>query len=404
MRDSLDNEVTCTGADALAAYERAMDAHLHAWTGTLSALDDALAADPGFALAHALRALPLATWGHMVEAREAAARAQACAGGTTEREQSQVALIAALVSGQAPEALQRVQAHALRWPTDPVAIGTALGAFGLLAFSGQLDHDAARLALVEAIAPHFPDDHAWLLAHRGWARIECGRVGEGKEFAQRSLTLRRANGNIAHIVMHSHFEAGEPDAALTFVDAWLPDYPADALLWGHLHWHAALAHMDLGQVDAALGRLLGPLADHVAHGPPYMQLTDVVSLSWRLGLQDTRGLPWARVAALAQRHFATGSNVFGELHLAMLAAARRDLGALGACETRLRARGERGHAGAVTAAHWAAGLGALARGERDAAAEALAACRADLPRVGGSHAQRTVVEVTQAALALPYAD
>jgi hypothetical protein len=55
------------------------------------------------------------------------------------------------------------------------------------------------------------------------------------------------------------------------------------------------------------------------------------------------------------------------------------------------------------ALHWASALAALLRGEPDAASAALADCRAELPRLGGSHAQRTVVELTAAALALPQA-
>jgi hypothetical protein len=403
MHDALGNIVTCASPAALGAYERAVDAQLHAWPGALQAVDEAIALDPGFALAHALRALPLSTYGPMAEARAAAARAVALAGSATEREQAHAAVIAAAVDGRSSEALERVYDHARRWPTDAVAVGTALGAFGLLAFSGRLDHDAARLALVESIAPHYPADHAWLLAHRGWVRIEAGRVDEGMSFARRSLAARAANGNIAHVVMHGHFEAHEPQAALTFIEGWLPGYPDRAVLWGHLHWHAALAFLELGQPEAALARLLGPLGEFEAKGAPFMVLTDTVSLGWRLGLRGLRNLPWDRATALAARHYATGSNVFGELHLAMLAAVRRDATSLDACVQRLRAIAERGHAGATPALHWTAGLAALMTGDRKAADQALAACRAELARVGGSHAQRSVVESTHEAMALPEA-
>ncbi len=404
MRDALGNPVTCTSQAALETYERAVDAQLHAWPGALQAADEAVAQDTSFALAHALRALPLATFGRMADARAAAAQAVANARGTTERERSHVAQIAALAEGRSGEALERVLEHARLWPTDAVALGTALGAFGLLAFSGHVDHDAARLELVESVAPRYPADHAWLLAHRAWVRIEAGRVAEGMAFAQRSLAARAANGNIAHIIMHGHFEAHDAPAALAFIDGWLPGYPGDALLWGHLQWHAALAHLELGQPEAALARLLGPLVDFEAHGAPFLLLTDMVSLNWRLGLtglSDPRRVPWERAAALAARHYPSGSNVFGELHLAMLAAARRDAASLDACAQRLRAIAGRGHGAAATALHWTAGLAALMSGDLDAAGESLAACRAELPRLGGSHAQRTVVELTHEAMALP---
>ena len=109
MRDELGNSVTAAGAQALAAYERAVDAHLHAWPGVAPALDEALAADPDFVLAHALRALWLQTYGRSDEARAALGRAEAGAGHTSERERSHVSLVSALVGGRSPAALAQVQ-------------------------------------------------------------------------------------------------------------------------------------------------------------------------------------------------------------------------------------------------------------------------------------------------------
>jgi len=43
----------------------------------------------------------------------------------------------------------------------------------------------------------------------------------------------------------------------------------------------------------------------------------------------------------------------------------------------------------------------LLRDDRVAAAQALARCCDELPRLGGSHAQRTVVEITAVAGRLP---
>ena len=51
--------------------------------------------------------------------------------------------------------------------------------------------------------------------------------------------------------------------------------------------------------------------------------------------------------------------------------------------------------------HWAAGLKALIDDDAPTAFKEFDACRAELPRIGGSGAQRSIVEDTSAALRVP---
>ncbi len=397
MRDELGNSVTTAGAQALAAYERAVDAHLHAWPGMAPALDEALAADPDFVLAHALRALWLQTYGRSDEARAALGRAEAGAGHTSERERSHVSLVSALVGGRSPAALAQVQLHAQRFPTDVLSASTAMGAYGLFAFSGRRDHDAARRDFIEALAPQLPPELPWLLMHRGWVRIEGGDADAGLALAQHSLALRPHNGHGAHVLLHGLYETQRWSEALEFLASWMPGYADDALMWGHLQWHGALAELALGDRDAATRRLLGPVIDFLPKGPPFMGLPDTASLLWRLDLQGVGALPWPAAQRHVQLHFTHGSNVFGEVHLALLAAARRDAGALSEGLARLERTAGRGHEGAPVAADFVRALLAMLRHDDADAGRHWPKCLRELPRIGGSHAQRAVVELTHAA-------
>ena len=397
MNDVLGNSVTAASAQAHRAYERAVDAHLHAWPGVAQALDEALAEDPGFVLAHALRALWLQMFGRIGEARAACAAAEAGAAATSAREQSHVALVSAIVGGRAPVALTLVQQHAKRFPTDVLSASTAMGAYGLFAFSGRRDHDAARRAFIEALAPQLPAELPWLLMQRAWVRIEDGDADEGLEMARRSMAARPQNGHGAHVLLHGLYETQRAKEALDFLGAWLPGYADDALMWGHLQWHGALAELGLGDLGAATRRMLGPVIDFLPKGPPFMGLPDTASLLWRLGLQSVGGLPWQAAQDHAERHFAQGSNVFGEVHLALLAAARRDDTALLAVLDRLDRIAGRGHEGAPVAAAFVLALQAMQRRDDAAADRHWRQCLPALPRIGGSHAQRSVVEMTHAA-------
>jgi len=394
--DDLGLSLSCPLPAAALAYNRAVDAYLHAWPGADAALDEALAGAPDFAVAHALRALQSAVYMRRAEVAPALAAAQLHVVAASDRERSQVAVLADLLQGRAAAALDGALAHVAHWPTDALVAAMPCGAFGLFAFSGRLDHNQARLAFLRQLRPHYPADHTWLLTNLGWACIEAGELDEGFEHAQRSFALRRANGNIAHVLMHGHFERGDAAAGLAFIDEWLPDYPEDALLWGHLQWHAALTELALGRVDAALSRFNAQVLRQLDAAPPLVGISDAASMLWRLRLLGRQDLSWSAAAAYIERHFPKGGNVFAELHLAMLAAGRGDRSALDASSTRLRAIADKGHAAAPVALHWNAALGALLAGDMAAARSELRACRAESVRLGGSRAQRTVVDLTQA--------
>jgi hypothetical protein len=355
-------------------------------------------------LAHALRSLWLQMFGRIDEARVALGRAEAGAPKTSAREQSHVALVSAIIGGRAPAALALVQQHAQRFPTDVLSASTAMGAYGLFAFSGRLDHDAARRAFIEALAPQLPAELPWLLMHRAWVRIEGGDADEGLELARRSMAARPQNGHGAHVLLHGLYETQRPREALDFLAAWLPAYAGDALMWGHLQWHGALAELALGDLAGATRRMLGPVLDFLPKGLPFMGLPDTASLLWRLGLQGASGLPWQAAQRHAERHFAQGSNVFGEVHLALLAAARRDHAALSAGLARLDRTAGRGHEGAPVAAAFVRALQAMLQHDDVDADRQWQQCLRELPRIGGSHAQRAVVELTHAAGRMATAD
>ena len=287
--------------------------------------------------------------------------------------------------------------------TDVLSASTAMGAYGLFAFSGRRDHDAARRAFIEALAPRLPAELSWLLMHRAWVRIEDGAADEGLDLARRSMAARPQNGHGAHVLLHGLYETQRAQEALDFLAAWLPAYPDDALMWGHLQWHGALAELALGDQAAATRRLLGPVMDFLPKGPPFMGLPDTASLLWRLGLHGASALPWPAAQRHAERYFAQGSNVFGEVHLALLAAAGCDGVALSAGLARLEQTARRGHEGAPVAAAFIRVLQAMQRGDAAEAGAHWPQCSAQR-RIGGSHAQRSVVELTHAAGRLATSD
>lgn len=398
MKDSFDQVVTCQTEAALKAYDHAVDCHLHAWPGALASFEFALEHAPDFAIAHSNRALLLQSTGRGAEAREASKQALQLANAVTEREQSHVGIVNLILEGRSAVALQQVRAHAERWPNDSLVMSLALGAFGLITFSGQADHDQQRFDFVQKLITHYPSDHPWLLTHRGWVLIEMNQAEAGLPFVSRSLELRNTNGNAAHVMMHARFELSEPQLAMAFAKKWLTQYPDTAILFGHIHWHTALCELELGQTEQAIQRLLKVIEPHLAYAPPLVGMTDTTSLLWRLKLQGLADLNWRAAEKFAQDKFANGGNVFAELHLAMLAAGTQKNAALSACRVRLQKHADAGHGGAPSALAWVDGLASWLARDVVTARQALNECAKRGVTLGGSHAQRTVIERTLASL------
>src|SRR5918993_5174031 len=232
--DSRGLPLSTTSDRAAERYREGVDLLLSAWPGAGERLDEAIAADPAFALAHAARARL-----HAIRGEAAAARARIAEAGEivarvgTERERSHVATLALAVTGQSAEALKGALAHADAWPRDVLILSLPLGAFGLLAFSGMADHDQARVDLCERHARHFDANDWWFLTYRGWSHAENGSVAHGRALTQRGYDLRINNANAAHALSHAMYEGGAHEDAERLVADWLPRYDRSGILHGH---------------------------------------------------------------------------------------------------------------------------------------------------------------------------
>jgi hypothetical protein len=174
-------------------------------------------------------------------------------------------------------------------------------------------------------------------------------------------------------------------------------------MWGHLQWHAALAELALERQEAAVQRCVASIMPYLDHGIPFMGLADGASLLWRIGLRGVEDLPWQRMFQHAARHFPDGSNPFGELHLAMLAARRQDLPALTACRERLERLSTGGSLGAQAAIAWTHALQQILQGNTAAVDAQFAVCEDHAVRLGGSNAQRSIIAATRRAGRVPLA-
>jgi len=377
-------------------YREGVDLLLSAWPGAAEALEEAIAADPDFALAHAARARLHAIRSEPAKAQARIATAEeVVARWGTERERSHVEILSLAINGQSAKALERALAHADTWPRDVLILSLPLGAFGLFAFSGMADHDQARVDLCERHARHFNADDWWFLTYRGWAHAENGNVAHGRALTQRGYDLRRKNANAAHALSHAMYEGGAHEEAERLIADWLPGYDRAGTLHGHIAWHAALGALERGDPERALAIYADYIQPSVTAGMPVNVVSDTASFLWRLkvyGHTVPAGL-WEAAAAYSGEYFQNAGFVFADVHMAIIAAA---IGDRAAVEQRVEALTGLIEAGALAAGPVVPAIcrAALAFAEEDYAgcARILEPVAAEVVRIGGSGAQREMIE------------
>jgi tetratricopeptide (TPR) repeat protein len=395
MKDRFDLPVTAASQQACDNYVAGVDLLLSASPGAEERFAAAIAADPEFALAHIARARLLQLQARLPEARQAAARAQASSNRASTREVCHINAIALAVAGSAAEALAAVRAHASEYPRDALPLSLALGVFGLLGFSGRIDHHEAQLALLQELAPFWGEDW-WFLGYLGWAHIETGQVDTGTALVERSLAGNPRNAHAAHQRVHGFFEARDANGGAAFLETWLPDYERAGHLHCHLSWHLALFELARGNPERARAIYLDSIRPSVAQSAPMLSLADAASFLWRwkvYGIVPEMDREWLEVFAHARRHFPRASLAFADVHAGFVEAAIQDVEAVRSRVAGLRelADEDRLPPGRMAAA-LCEGAAALARSDYAQAARVLEAVLAELPRIGGSHAQREVFE------------
>ncbi|MET3524516.1 tetratricopeptide repeat protein [Mesorhizobium abyssinicae] len=394
--DSRGLPLSTTSDLAAEHYRKGVDLLLSTWPGAAEALEEVIAADPDFALAHAARARLHAMCAEQAEAKARIATAEEIvARHGSGRERSHVEVLSLAINGQSTKALERALAHTDTWPRDIVILSLPLGAFGLFAFSGMVDHDQARVELCERHARHFDTDDWWFLTYRGWAHAENGNVTRGLALAQRAYDLRTNNANAVHALSHAMYEGGASEDAEKLIADWLPRYDRTGILHGHIAWHAALGALERGDSERALAIYTDCIQPSATAGIPVNVVSDTASFLWRLqnyGHTTPAGL-WEAVATYSGEYFQKAGFAFADVHMALIAAAVRDRAAV---EQRVDALTGLIKAGTLTAGTV---VPAICRAGLSFAEEDYAGCVrilepvvVDVARIGGSGAQREIIE------------
>ena len=402
IADAQGHHLSGATVEAATAYDQAVRAFNLVSGDSLGLFDRAIEAAPDFAMAYLGKAWVFALANDPSLITQAKTLVETVRPMTlNEREQAHLAALTHLAQGARAAAVGVMDRHLMRYPFDLVAHQGAAVTDGFLGrFHWVRDRSARALPFWSKEQPGY----GTLLAMHGFGLEEAGDYTRAEDESRAAAELEPLSFWPHHTVAHVMEMTGRPEDGL----GWMT---AREALWStpghinqvHIWWHKALFHLELGQYDAALALYDGPM--RATQRPVALSLTNATALLWRL---DTLGCDtgdrWPEQADLWQDHADGKCLVFTDIHAAM---AELRSGREASVERRLAAMRETA-ASAVEAAGLfrtvgipvVEGLAAFHRGAYDKAVELLLPVRFDLWQIGGSHAQRDVVNwtLTEAAV------
>ncbi len=402
IQDAQGHRLSGATAAAVTAYDQAVRAFNLVHGDAVGLFDMARQTAPDFAMAYLGKAWVFAVAndpGLMTEAQALVETARPLT--LNEREQAHLAALTHLVQGARLAAVAVLDRHLMHYPFDLVAHQGAALADGFL---GRFHWVRARSARALPLWSKDQPGYGTMLAFHGFGLEEAGDYVRAEDESRAAAEIEPLSFWPHHTVAHVMEMTGRPEEGLGWMTAREP-------LWStpghanqvHIWWHKALFHLELGQYDAALALYDGPI--RATQRPLALSLTNATALLWRLdALGCDIGDRWPELAALWEDHADGKCLVFADIHAAM---AELRSGQEALVERRLKAMRETAASEVEAAGLYRTvgipvveGLAAFHRGAYAEAVELLLPVRFDLWKIGGSHAQRDVVDwtLTEAAL------
>jgi tetratricopeptide (TPR) repeat protein len=397
-RDAQGHAMTAATPEAARRYDAAVRAFCLAYDDPAAHLDAAMAEAPAAAMPMLAKGWLLALSNDPAGVASARALAEKAAPlAMDERERAHHAALVHAAASRWASAVAILDRHLMAYPRDLMAHQVVMRLDGFL---GRFHLAAPRSARALPLWSRDTPGYAILLSFLGFGLEEQGDYARSEDVSRQAAELEPYGYWPHHAVSHVMEMTGRPAEGLRWMAEREP-------LWNakentnrvHIHWHKALFHVELGEGAEALALYDGPILATLR--PVGTSLCNGSALLWRL---ETMGVDigdrWGKLAGLWETRADGRTSVFNDIHAAMALLRAGDMDRLNGLVAAMRQTAE---AGAEISALYrdvglpvVAGLEAFARGDDRPAVEHLGPVRFTLQRMGGSKAQRDVVEWTLA--------
>lgn len=380
---------------ALQAYEAALAAFQTWRLGAEPLLDTALREAPDFVMAHVMRAWLLACSRDPRRVRAAVPvleRLHCLPANAWER--GHIAALQALLADDIERSRSRFGDLLRQQPRDVLALQVAHALDYLTGDLPQLQGRAA--AVLPAWSPRLPGYGAVLAMH-AFGLEEGGDVEGATQAAQAALHINPLDARAHHVMAHVHEMSASPAAGLQWLHERAAGWALDTTVATHCHWHLALFHLALGRPERALA-----VHDQHIRGGGSREVSDLIDASallWRVELAGADAGPrWAGLSAAWSERIDDAYCSFNDMHAMLAFVGARDWRSAQRLIDRLL------HSAAQTTRHGQTtrllgldacrALMAYGRGDHERVLRLLSRLPASAHRLGGSHAQRDVLQLT----------
>ncbi|MBV9290016.1 MAG: tetratricopeptide repeat protein, partial [Hyphomicrobiales bacterium] len=367
-------------------------------------LKQALGEDPAFALGAVAIAGLFLIGGFRSDHPEvvgAFAAAAAAAGGASTRERLHLDAARAWAEGDASEAISDWEAILTDWPTDALALRFSQDGYYFLGRPFEMRDSVARAF------PAWDEANplrSFVLGAYAFGLEETNALGRAEEAARAAHAANQRDAWATHALAHVMETANRQEEGIAFLKETRANWAPAHFIAGHNGWHLALYLIEQGRCDEVLAdydRFVKPkLADDMT-----LDRVDAAALLWRLELAGANvGDRWAEVARAWMAHVDDHVLAFNDLHCAFAAARSADRGDAERLVRSLDhyAAHGRGHNREVTEKVGRAlieGVLAFAREDYPRAIDSILPVRREAIAIGGSQAQRDILNLTLIAAA-----
>jgi tetratricopeptide (TPR) repeat protein len=320
--------------------------------------------------------------------------------GLAERETHHLAAARAWAAGHWEQATRALERALLAHPRDLLALKVAQD---LYFFLGR------RLDLRDVAARVLP---AWPPGQPGWGYVqgiyafgleENAAYREAETRARRALADNPRDVWSVHALAHVLEMEGRQRAGLDFLSGTARDW-SGSFFAVHNWWHHALYHLELLDLDAGLALYDGPIRGQ--RSTEWLDIVDAAALLWRLSLAGADVTSRARQLAadidpLVAPRAGAPIYLFNDWHAVMafgLAGEHHRNQAVIAANQQLPP-GTNRRAAERAGLDLLAGFSAFAAGDPARALDLMIDVRPRADAVGGSHAQRDIIDLTLIAAA-----
>ncbi len=395
---------TTSSEQAAAAFNAGVDSFLGHTLALGGSIKEALAADPGFLMAHVVKGYVMmlfGTVGTLPSGRRSLAAAEAAAGEATERERLHVAALRAWSVGDMGACNRAFEQVLAGHPQDLLALK-------LLQFNYFWQGDSANVRdAVGRVLPHWSEatpGFGYVSGMHAFGLEECGAYAEAERAGRRAVEIFPRDHWAAHAVAHVLEMQGRQREGVDWLDGLRGHWDGINNFGIHLWWHRVLFHLELEQY----GRALALYDEEVRKERTdfHTDLQNAISLLWRLELRGVDvGPRWEELADFAEQRIEDPAVPFSDLHyvMALMAAGRAGPARKLVAQRRAHAASATDSNGPVMAevsVPLCEALIAFREGHCGEAAEKMQGLRGEIIRTGGSHAQRDVFAQTMIAAAL----